>query len=366
MAKGLGRILRRWFGRREASEPAERAAPEELFRVGDLVLTPASVSRERGAQVLGERGPSQRAALLVVPDAIRDARSGVPEEERDYGPHAEVEWTLDLVWPGPVVVTTPELDEAFDRRASSGPVHFTLYGIPAGASRWTYVHASDAPTRWRAVAASTGLLDPTDGDAEPAGLDVLRSFEADIAARAARIRGATVSAREPAEVAVGRAGRYCAARRDASLDALVVLRARHDGFEGRQVWDSLTSLGLDWGDMDLFHWNNHSDVGHDSFFDVWTSTPPGYFLPERVRAGGVRFDDLVFGFQIARSADPHAVLSQMVEGARHVQGRLGGSLEDERGGPFVEADAHARVRFVVERLAQAGLQPGAETTLRLF
>ncbi|HSU55623.1 MAG TPA: cell division protein ZipA C-terminal FtsZ-binding domain-containing protein [Candidatus Dormibacteraeota bacterium] len=44
----------------------------------------------------------------------------------------------------------------------------------------------------------------------------------------------------------------------------------------------MMALGLEWGDMDLFHWVNGSDNGDDSFFRVWTSTAPGYFLPEEI------------------------------------------------------------------------------------
>lgn len=60
------------------------------------------------------------------------------------------------------------------------------------------------------------------------------------------------------------------------------------------------------------------------------------------------------------------MLTQMVEGARFVQGQLGGILEDADGETFDEIEEHATVRFVVERLVRLGLEPGEGTVLRIF
>ncbi|RPI27623.1 MAG: hypothetical protein EHM61_07865 [Acidobacteria bacterium] len=60
--------------------------------------------------------------------------------------------------------------------------------------------------------------------------------------------------------------------------------------------------------MDLFHWANTTDRGDDSFFSVWTTTAPGYFLPEMIAAGEVRVDDLVYGYSVpARLLPPPAL-----------------------------------------------------------
>jgi cell division protein ZipA len=309
---------------------------------------------------------SPESPLRTLPRAFADPHPPAPPEERDYGPDEAVEWTLDLAFAGPVVVTTEEVDAAFPRERIRR-AGFTLYGIPADAARWTYVRAKGSPALWRAVALSTDIVDPSAEDGAPASMDDLRSFHTDVACQALGLRGARVCTREPAEAAASRAQRYADARRDANRDAVVVLRAPPGSeFDGRKVWDTLCSLGLEWGNMDLFHWNNPSDVGHDVLFSAWTSTPPGYFLPEEVRAGRLRVEDLVFGFHVARSGDPHGVLSQMIEGARFVRDRLGGRLEDEEGNAYDETAGHAAVRFVLERLAQADLRPGDDTTLRIF
>jgi len=71
--------------------------------------------------------------------------------------------------------------------------------------------------------------------------------------------------------------------------ATLVLRApAGNRFEGKRMWDVMLCLGLQWGDMDLFHWINRSGQGDDAFFSVSTSTSPGYFLPEAIAADQVR------------------------------------------------------------------------------
>ena len=57
----------------------------------------------------------------------------------------------------------------------------------------------------------------------------------------------------------------------ARFDVNVSIRlAAPDGtlFDGRDIWDVMLCLGLPWGDMDLFHWNNPSDHGDDHLFSV--------------------------------------------------------------------------------------------------
>jgi FtsZ-interacting cell division protein ZipA len=69
--------------------------------------------------------------------------------------------------------------------------------------------------------------------------------------------------------------------------AVIVLKSEHL-FNGKVAWDALQCLGLTWGDGDLFHWKNETTVTGDVLlFFVYTSTEPGYFLPERVFEGGI-------------------------------------------------------------------------------
>ena len=113
-------------------------------------------------------------------------------------------------------------------------------------------------------------------------------------------------------------------------DILIGLQSENI-YNGKEVWDVLQSLGLKWGDGDLFHWNNSSDYASDQHFSVWTSTEPGYFLPEQVKKGKMNPTNLVFGFSIPRSADPMNVYRIMVNSIKYCQKRLGGQLINKNG-----------------------------------
>lgn len=147
---------------------------------------------------------------------------------------------------------------------------------------------------------------------------------------------------------------------------IVVLKSDNH-FKPREFWNALVEVGLKWGDGDLFHWENYeSDVGDSHFFDVWTSTAPGYFLPEEVTANNCKPKDLIFGFSIPRSADPERVFEMMIEAMEYCQKRLGGVLLDQDGLPFDKGQyRHAISRNNIEN-GRRGLEPGQEVTLRLF
>jgi cell division protein ZipA len=135
---------------------------------------------------------------------------------------------------------------------------------------------------------------------------------------------------------------------------------------GTLVWDVMYSLGLQWGDMDLFHWKNESDFGEGELFSVWTSTDPGYFLPELIAAGKVMTKDLVLSFSVPRSPAPAEVFDEMIKAAKYAQSRLGGAILGDEDRPFVKDGVNRSIEDVVRRLVEAGFPPGEESTLRLF
>jgi len=147
----------------------------------------------------------------------------------------------------------------------------------------------------------------------------------------------------------------------------VFLRApKGKRFEGRDIWDVMLCLGLKWGDMDVFHWENSSGPGDDAFFSVWTSIPPGYFFPEEVAAGKVRVDDLVFGFSAPRCSQPGQVFESMVRAVEYTQKRLGGTIADEMGSQADLGQIRQKIRSVGHEMNSNGFTPGGDSALRLF
>lgn len=125
-------------------------------------------------------------------------------------------------------------------------------------------------------------------------------------------------------------------------------------------------LGLRWGDGDLFHWNNSSDLGDDAFFSVWTSTAPGYFFPEEIAAGRVTVDNLIFGFSTPRTYKPVDVFQAMYKAAEYSRKRLGGSLLNKEGKKINPEECSNEIKMVVSVLKEKGFVTGTSSALHLF
>ena len=99
---------------------------------------------------------------------------------------------------------------------------------------------------------------------------------------------------------------------------------------------------------------------------MWTTTPPGYFFPERIAAGQVQTADIAFGFSIARTFQPEMIFDTMMKAVHYAQKRMGGILVNVDGSPFSEVVARSEIRSLVKRLSSAGFEPGTDDTLYLI
>lgn len=148
-------------------------------------------------------------------------------------------------------------------------------------------------------------------------------------------------------------------------DAIIILKADHF-FKGVDAWDALLSVGLNWGDGDLFHWNNAGNYGHDQYFSVWTTTSPGYLFPEHIKSGQLNPNDLVFGFSIPRSADPLNIFEIMIDAVTYCQQRLGGCIVDREGNAFDTKKEKEQLKELVTDMQKQGVIPGSLKALSRF
>jgi cell division protein ZipA len=144
-----------------------------------------------------------------------------------------------------------------------------------------------------------------------------------------------------------------------------VLEAPKEGFLGRSVWNLMHSIGLRWGDLDVFNWETEAEWSDAALFWVGTSTEPGYFLPEEI-AEDKRYADLTFAMGVGSKPQPEAIAKAMIAFAGVVKEKLGGTLRTSRGEAL---DANAFVRAVVRLhadLEARGFPPGAPHTVELL
>lgn len=347
--------------------------PAQPRRKANIFISSASESRERIQRLgLGKASETVPGILdvtsLKLPDWALTAPVG-PSEEREYKPDPECEWVLEASWEGKGFFSRDELYKIFDKEWRMSVTGVDLYGKSATNNRWMYCMTGEAPERFERLEIAISLLRGDESEeSEAALLQRLEGYAAGIAGRLQRVYGrrVRVAPMEPLEAALQRAVRLRALIKELKKDVLFVLKS-DSFFIGMMAWDALQCIGLQWGDGDLFHWNNpNREMGDDNFFSVWTMTSPGYFFPEGIRAGKHNPEDLVFGFWIGRNTDPLGVFDAMIKAAEFCRQRLGGQLLDGNGNPLDAMKERAAVVAHVDVMRRAGIEPGSRRALLMF
>lgn len=318
----------------------------------------ASESKERVKQTGLSSEGSQNMKHLLVPPALES------NAELDRRPYEVVSWIMDVEFEG-----DPALEYSRLRKLSLyEPKWWTAQGRPdifgwsPDIKHWTYFSSPDSPPTFTKLCFGW-TLDPS----EEIRREDLERYKQAILEKLAEFGTPKAKTNYTAEEAVEVAAKIKRLVKEYDQYLVVLLAApRGKSFEGRDIWDVMKCLGLEWGDGDLFHWQNESGLGDDAFFSVETTTPPGYFFPEEIAAGRVQVADLLFAFSIPRSAAPEKVFDSMMAAIRYAQKRLGGTLLDQSGKPLDENAARTDIKNVVEQLQQHGLKPGTNSVLRVF
>lgn len=352
-------------GRREKRLPKQmEVASQERVTVGDFVLVPSSVSQQRITNSgLPSAGSEDKRELLVAPKLIAENE---PDEERDYRPQDSIEWVIDIRFTGDPLLLGTDLSRAFNSdwlRANGSP---SLFGWSPEINHWTYLFSADAPRTFTKICLGWPLFRRF-GDDKLVSAEDLERFQKSTLNALERFGAPIATLNRSASDAVALSMQIDRVFEECERDAALVLVAPSGvEFDGQQFWEVMKSLGLEWGDGDLFHWRNDSGIGDDYFFSVATRTPPGYFLPEEIAAGNVKLGDLVFAYSIPRSAAPEEVFESMVRAIQYAQNRLGGTVTDLKGTPLDVAAMKAEITQIVERLREAGLEPGSDPVLHIF
>ncbi len=137
-------------------------------------------------------------------------------------------------------------------------------------------------------------------------------------------------------------------------------------FPSRQVWRSAYALGLTWGEMDLFHWND--PISGRRLFTLSSLGQPGYFLPERA-AEGEGIPGLSLGFELPTAPAPLETFDRMAIALDYLRHQLGGKPTASDG---AEMDAERlylereQLEEAVKALINTGISPGSPEAVRYF
>jgi cell division protein ZipA len=328
-----------------------------------IVFVPEGQSRQRVSN-LGLRQTSTNDPGILNLTDIRFPEKKELQDEVNYRAIPEIEWIVDIIPLNGFKFTKNSFLEVFDQTwGADHPAQFYAH-FPSN-NRWSFAISADSPEEFDSLEMAVQLAGVFDEQALTR--QKLESYLTELDVRLKKFpAGFRVVAREAPALAAIRSAEMRKLTSETQSEIVIVLKSDNH-FKSTQFWNTLVDLGLEWGDGDVFHWENpRSDFGDSYLFDVWTTTAPGYFLPEEVVANTCNPSDLVFGFSIPRSPDPERVYETMVEAVLYCQQKLGGEVLDENGKSFDRNLHRLRVTNTVGKLKEVNLQPGEVVSLRLF
>lgn len=299
---------------------------------------------------------------LNIPSKLTDKPS-----RDEYLPDDNLTWTIDIDRLDKGLFLKDTLEQIFDRSWTDN-YRSTVYGRSNATELWSYAFSADATYDYNRLRVAVPLMDRY-GDQKDLNREGFKGYEIELSKRLRKEfqNNFKIIVDESYESVVKRRKNLATITQELANREVLVWLKFNKPQDGLRVWETLQMVGLRWGDGDLFHWKNPLMwFGDDSFFSVWTTSPPGYFLPEEIREGTLQLHDLVFGFSVPRSADPVGVYDVMMECITVCRNQLGGSILDSDGKALKSHDQRKSIEATINVMKDYELKPGEGTSMRLF
>ncbi|MBI3221104.1 MAG: hypothetical protein HYZ44_16455 [Bacteroidetes bacterium] len=328
-----------------------------------IVFVPSSVSDARVSNLNLKQAPDIELGILDS-KKIKFPSKLKGTGDDNYRSNPQLEWIIDIVPPQGFYFKKDQFLMVFDYEWRK-IVESEFYAYFPSTKRWSFAISADSQEYFDSLELAVNLAPVL--EEKEITVEVLKSYLAELNKRLAFFDAKmTVTPRESPESAVKRSKSLRQLQNDLNLEIIIVLQA-DSKFNSKDFWNTLVDLGLKWGDGDLFHWlNDEHEIGGDNFFSVWTSTDPGYFLPEDIAAEQMQPKDIIFGFSVPRSADPVAVYEIMLQAVGYCQTKLGGKIVDENGLPFDKERYKKQIDELIKKMSENGFSQGQGAILRLI
>lgn len=327
---------------------------EELWQAQEIKYAPET--RQRVALALGS-APLEDARHLLPPVPLVPPFPPLP-----VGPQPATDFVIDFVGFSPTAFAMVQSLFHPAQRSDLGFVHLWVQE-ERSPKRWVPLSFEQAQGRVTAIALSWELAalltEGTDAIQELAGY-VLRAGE-----RASRLFCSAVPRVLPEE-AGNRAGRLIAMKTRFSRTIEMRLLPMGRAFPARSVWRNAYSLGLRWGEMDLFYW--HDPKTNLPLFLLNSVGHPGYFLPERA-AEGEGTPGIALSFELARCPMPLETYDRMSIALAYLRQHLGGFPRTAEGAEL-DADRLYEDRDAlasdIQEMSRLEIAPGSPAAIRFF
>lgn len=326
-----------------------------------------NVSRTAPSEInkpLSFKGSEDQSKLLVTHFNVDE----IPEADAkgSYFANTKFNWIITLEANANVLFKKDSVNKYFSGNWKQQAQYPTLYVLPKNSTSWVLLNSSDYKnTEYQKIALVWKLHDTKNPEKvytkeELSKLDALAKKNMQL------LKTNKITYNYPADQAAETSQKLTRLITDNNKWALIILKA-DNRFDGRDIWDVMMSVGLEWGDKDLFHWNNKDFPFADSkYLSVWTHTDPGYFLPDDIQQGKTYTKDLVFGFSIPRSIAPKDIYEAMYNISLYAQERLGGTLTDAEGNTVNMDKQLKQIDTIVKNLEKEAIHNGTGDALFLF
>lgn len=328
----------------------------------DYFISTEKESNDRIKSLNLDKPSEDRSSILDI-EKLSYPKTARGIERDEYKPTPKLEWIIDLSNSDKSPLKKDDLEKLLDYDWRS-KFSSTPYGLSSESHKWTFA-LGDSPEAYNQIQIAVNLLETFYGDQGTFDSEKLRRYLTELEKRKSKFQKLKITAGESIESAISRSKQLLSIHAEFDKDVMIILQSNKQ-FEGMKVWDALQSVGLKWGDGDLFHWENKYEYGSDQHFSVWTASGQGYFLPEEIKDGNMNPSNLIFGFSIPRSADPVHIYEIMVNAAQYCQKRLGGVLLNENDKPLNVAQEKIKLQLMLDKMNAAGVKPGADETLMMF
>lgn len=331
----------------------------------ELEISTASQSNERANKVLSLEGKEDVSNLLKIKKP--NAKKREKETEIKYFANQKYDWIITIEANENDNFERTEIDNLFNNEWRKSVNYPTIYCIPKNSNNWTYFLAGDNnENQFKKIALSWKLYDVIEEPPLVFSNELLQKINKKVNTQIEKIKFKTIEYNYTESEASNKSNSLSKLIQENNQWSIIVLKADKK-FNGKEIWDVMMSIGLKWGDMDLFHWNNPNiDIGDDYFLSVWTSTEPGYFFPEEIAKGKVKTEDLIFGFSIPRSLSANEVFEVMLKTSEYAQNRLGGTFVDMNGNTFDKEKERERINKVIGNLEKENIKTGIGDAMYLF
>jgi cell division protein ZipA len=328
------------------------------------LMSTQSESRERLKDLNLDKA-SEDASYILDTTRLSFQSMSTEDENIEYKADSDLDWIINLVSISGENFKKEDLSKMFDADWRNN-FPSLIYGFSPETNKWTFVSAGGAPEIYSKLEIAIDLKEIFNEEKPSYNSRKLERYVTELEKRIKKYPvKINLEKKESIESAIQKAKILVSTYNEFNLDEIIVLQSDKQ-FDGLETWDVLQSVGLQWGDGDLFHWNNNRNYGHDQYFSVWTTTEPGYFLPEEIKDRNMNPQNLVFGYSVPRSADPKNVFEVMLNAVKYCQKRLGGNILNKDMKPIDVAQERNKINELIKNMDNKKIKTGSDKALKMF